>query len=394
MTEKELFYKHVAQTSDEPLGLEIVKAEGVYMWDARGKQYLDMVAGVGVCNVGHGRRAVVEAVQQQVEKYMHLIVYGEFIESPQVQYAKALIDSLPASLNSVYFTNSGAESIEGAMKLAKRVTGRPDIVSFRKSYHGSTQGALSIMGGEENRRGYAPLLPGISHLNYNDLRDLEKITTQTAAVVVEVVQAGSGVMIPSKQWLRALRACCTDKGVVLILDEVQSGMGRTGSLWAFEQFDFIPDILTTAKSLGGGMPLGAFIADKEMMHSLTHHPMLGHITTFGGHPVSCAAGLAAFNLLKKELPSYSVFEKEHLFRKELHHREIKEVRSKGLLIAIDFGSFEKCKKILDRCIDNGLIVDMFLFAEDCIRLAPPLIITEEEIKKACAIIIQSIEEVC
>lgn len=393
MTEKELFFKHIAQTSEAPLGLKIVKAEGVKMWDETGKEYLDMVAGVGVCNIGHSHPEVVKAVQKQVEQYMHLIVYGEFIETPQVQYAKALTDSLPAHLNSVYFTNSGTESVEGAMKLAKRVTGRPQIAGFNKSYHGSTQGALSIMGGEESRRAYRPLLPGIMHLQFNHFDDLQKIDEQTAGVVAEVIQAGSGVTIPDIEWIQSLRERCTEVGALLILDEVQTGMGRTGTLWAFEQFDIEPDILLSAKSLGGGMPLGAFIADKSLMHELTHDPILGHITTFGGHPVSCTAGLASFKILKNNIEDYRVFEKEKLFRSLLKHEAIKEVRSRGLLIAIEFDTFEHCNTVLGKCIDKGMVADLFLFAENCIRLAPPLCITEDEIQKACQIILESIAEV-
>ncbi len=359
MTEKELFFKHIAQTSDAPLGLKIVKAEGVKMWDETGKEYLDMVAGVGVCNIGHSHQEVVKAVQKQVEQYMHLIVYGEFIETPQVQYAKALTDSLPAHLNSVYFTNSGTESVEGAMKLAKRVTGRPQIAGFNKSYHGSTQGALSIMGGEESRRAYRPLLPGIMHLQFNHFDDLQKIDEQTAGVVAEVIQAGSGVTIPDIEWIQSLRERCTEVGALLILDEVQTGMGRTGTLWAFEQFDIAPDILLSAKSLGGGMPLGAFIADKSLMHELTHDPILGHITTFGGHPVSCTAGLASFKIIKNNIEDYRVFEKEKLFRSLLKHEAIKEVRSRGLLIAIEFDTFQHCNTVLGKCIDKGIVVDLF-----------------------------------
>ncbi len=390
MTNRQLFLQHVAQTSDAPLALEIVKAAGTKMWDQSGKAYLDMISGVSVCNIGHSHPQVVKAVQQQVEKYMHLIVYGEFIESPQVQYATRLTEALPPSLNSVYFTNSGAEAVEGAMKLAKRFTGRTGIAAFKNSYHGSTQGALSILGDEYWRNAYRPLLPDIAHLRYNKEEDLELITSRTAAVFAETIQAEAGVIVPDKTWLKKLRQRCTETGALLVLDEIQCGMGRNGTCWAFEQFDIVPDILLLAKSLGGGMPLGAFIADKSIMRTLTSQPELGHITTFGGHPVSCAAGLAAFNVLREEGIVAAVFEKEKRFREKLKHPAIKAVRSRGLMIAVAFESFALNKRIIDSCISGGLISDWFLFAPDCLRLAPPLTISDEEIEKACVILLEAI----
>lgn len=393
MTNRQLFLQHVAQTSDAPLALEIVKAAGTKMWDKDGKEYLDLISGVSVCNIGHSHPEVVQAVQKQAAQYMHLIVYGEFIESPQVQYAKALTEALPSSLNHVYFTNSGAEAVEGAMKLAKRFTGRTGIAAFKNSYHGSTQGALSILGDEYWRSAYRPLLPGIQHLRYNDHEELQRITPQTAAVFSETIQAEAGVIVPDKEWMQALRKRCTETGALLVLDEIQCGMGRNGSCWAFEQFDVIPDMLLLAKSLGGGMPLGAFIADKKVMRALTHQPELGHITTFGGHPVSCAAGLAAFSVLQKEGIIQTVFKKEALFRDLLKHPAIKAIRSRGLMLAIEFDSFEINKKVIDGCINNGLLSDWFLFAPECLRLAPPLIISEDEIKKACTIILKTIESI-
>ncbi len=390
-TNKQLFIQHVAQTSETPAALEIVKARGTRMWDRQGKEYLDLISGVSVCNVGHCHPEVVKAVQEQADKYMHLMVYGEFIEAPQVQYAKALTDVLPESLNNIYFTNSGTEAIEGAMKLAKRYTGRMEITGFTNSYHGSTQGSLSLYGNEYRRNAYRPLLPCIRHLSYNHFEDLRNITTRTAAVVAETIQGTAGVIVPDREWLQALRERCTETGALLILDEVQCGLGRNGSLWAFEQFGIVPDILVLAKSLGGGMPLGAFTADRRLMQVLTSRPELGHITTFGGNAVSCAAGLAAFRVLQKEGLIEKVFKKEAFFLNQLKHPAIKAIRSRGLMMAIEFESVEFNKRVIDRCIQKGLLSDTFLSAPQCMRLAPPLVITEEEIGKACNIILEVIE---
>lgn len=392
MNQRELFLKHVAQTSPAPLALEIAKAEGCRMWDAEGKEYIDLIAGISVCNVGHRHPKVINAIQQQLEKYMHLIVYGEFIETPQVQYAKLLTDHLPATLNSVYFTNSGTEATEGAMKLAKRVTNRAEIVAFKNSYHGSTQGALSVMGDEYWRNAFRPLLPGVHHANYNSFEDLSLITTKTACVIAETIQAEAGVNAPLREWIQALRKRCTETGTLLILDEIQCGFGRNGTLWAFEQFDVVPDVLLLGKALGGGMPLGAFVADRALMWQLTENPVLGHISTFGGHPVCCAAGMAAMQALLDEKLVDTVFEKEQLFRSLLQHPKVEAIRSRGLMMTIVFDSFETNKKVIDACIANGVITDWFLFAANCLRIAPPLTITEEEIKKACGVILQCIND--
>lgn len=357
------------------------------LFDADGKKYIDLIAGISVCNAGHRHPKVIEAIQQQLDQYMHLLVYGEFVQSPQVQYAKLLTSHLPASLNSVYFTNSGAEAVEGAMKLAKRVTGRTEIVAFKNSYHGSTQGALSIIGDEYWRNAYRPLLPGIEHATYNSFKDLELITTNTACVIAETVQAEAGVIAPQKEWIIALRKRCTETGTLLVLDEIQCGFGRNGSLWAFEQFNLVPDILLLGKALGGGMPLGAFIADRKWMWKLTENPVLGHITTFGGHPVCCAAGMAAMIALLDEKLVDTVAEKEQMFLSLLHHPKIKAIRSVGLMMAIEFDSFETNKKIIDGCIENGVLTDWFLFAPGCMRIVPPLTISNEEIEKACKIIL-------
>jgi Ornithine/acetylornithine aminotransferase len=388
MNQRELFLRHVAQTSTSPLALEIVKAEGSYLWDASGKKYLDMIAGISVCNIGHRHPKVIKAVKKQLDAYMHLLVYGEMVQTPQVQYARLLTSHLPPSLNSVYFTNSGAEATEGAMKLAKRVTGRTQIIAFNKSYHGSTQGALSIMGDEYWRNAYRPLLPGVLHLDYNSWKSLNEIDGQTACVIAETVQAERGVYAPSAAWMQALQQKCRDAGALLVLDEIQTGFGRTGSLWGFEQYDVVPDIVLLGKALGGGMPLGAFIADKKIMGALADKPVLGHITTFGGHPVCCAAGLAAMKVVLKiidEVPA-----KARMLAELLVHPAIKEVRSAGLLMAVEFDSFETNKRVIDACLEKGLLTDWFLFAGNCMRLAPPLSISTKQIKKAAKIILSAL----
>lgn len=391
MNQRQLFLQHVAQTSPAPLALEIVKAEGSILWNAEGKQLIDLIAGISVCNIGHRHTKVVEAIKHQADQYLHLLVYGELVETPEVQYAHYLTQHLPASLNSVYFTNSGAEAVEGAMKLAKRYTNRTQIIAFKNSYHGSTQGALSIMGDEYWRNAYRPLLPDVLHLDYNVFDDLTFITENTACVIAETAQAEAGVIVPDKKWMQALRKKCTETGTLLILDEIQTGFGRTGSLWGFEQFEIVPDIVLLGKALGGGMPLGAFIADKNIMWSLTSNPVLGHITTFGGHPVCCAAGLAAMKVLAEENIIPPVKAKEQLFLSLLKHPKIKSIKSAGLLIAVEFDSYETNKKIIDTCIANGVLTDWFLFAANCLRIAPPLNISNEKIEKACAVIISSIE---
>ncbi len=387
MTNRQLFLSHIAQTSPAPIGLEIVKASGIKMWDVNGKEYIDLISGFSVCNIGHSHPEVIRAIKDQVDKYMHLIVYGEFIETPQVAYAKLLTDHLPASLNSVYFTNSGAEATEGAMKLAKRVTGRSKIIACNKAYHGSTQGALSIIGDEYWRNAFRPLLPDIYHYDYNSDNLINEIDSNTACVIIETIQAESGVKKPSPEWIKALRTKCSEYEALLIFDEIQAGFGRTGSLWAFEQYDTVPDILLLGKALGGGMPLGAFIADIKLMSTLTFNPVLGHITTFGGHPVSCAAGMAAMKVLLQNKWIEEVKAKEELFLNLLQHENINSVRSAGLWLSLEFDSFETCKSIINYSIENGIISDWFLFAPNCMRIAPPLIITAEEIKKASAIIL-------
>jgi acetylornithine/N-succinyldiaminopimelate aminotransferase len=392
MNLRELFMQHVAQTSEAPLGLQITRASGVSLYDDCGKEYLDLIGGISVCNMGHCHPKVVEAIRNQADQYLHVLVYGELIQSPQVQYASLLANNLPDSLDTVYFTNSGAEATEGAMKLAKRLTNRTQVIAFKESYHGSTQGALSIMGDEHWRNAFRPLLPDVLHLDFNSFQALEFISEKTACVVAETIQAERGVVVPDLPWLQALRKKCTQTGTLLVLDEIQTGFGRTGSLWAFEGFEIIPDILLLGKALGGGMPMGAFVAGRQKMWALTNRPALGHITTFGGHPVCCAAGMASMRLLLEEDWIQGVAFKEQLFKKRLIHPKIKAVRSRGLLLAIEFDCFETNKKIIDHCIAHGVLTDWFLFAPHCMRLAPPLTISEPDIEKACHIILQAVDQ--
>jgi acetylornithine/N-succinyldiaminopimelate aminotransferase len=393
MNTRQLFLAHVAQTSPTPIGIEMVKAEGIYLYGADGKQYIDGISGFSVANIGHSNTKVIDAVKQQTDQYMHLIVYGEFIQQPQVAYAKLLVDNLPESLNCVYFTNSGAEATEGAMKLAKRVTGRTKIIAFNKSYHGSTQGALSVMGDEYWRNAYRPLLPEVYHYDYGSDVALQAIDSSVACLIMEAVQAEAGVIAPSKEWIQAVREKCNQNCVLLIIDEIQSGFGRTGALWAFEQFDIVPDILLLGKALGGGMPMGAFIAHQSLMYTLTNNPVLGHITTFGGHPVACAAGKAAFEVLLNEQLINDVKKKGVLLKNNIQHSSIQSIKQFGLWMAIEFDSFEINHAIIQKCIEKGLITDWFLFAANCMRIAPPLIIKESQLLDICKIVNESIIEV-
>jgi acetylornithine/N-succinyldiaminopimelate aminotransferase len=392
MNQRELFFKHLAQTSGAPLAIEIVKAEGTMLYDTNGKKYIDLIGGISVCNIGHRHPKVTAAIKKQADEYLHVLVYGEFIQSPQVQYAKLLADNLPASLNTVFFTNSGAEATEGAMKLAKRVTGKTQIIAFKNAYHGSTQGALSVIGNEYWRNAFRPLLPDVLHLEYNSFESLNYIGSKTACVIAETIQAEAGVIAPAKEWLQSLRKKCDEHCVLLILDEIQAGFGRTGMLWGFEQFNIVPDILLLGKALGGGMPLGAFIADSKLMRTLTDNPVLGHITTFGGHPVCCAAGMAGMKALLEEGWIEKVNVKEQLFKRLLVHPKIKTILSAGLWMSLVFDSFETNKKVIDSCLEKGVLTDWFLFAPNCMRIAPPLIISAKEIEEACILILESIEQ--
>ncbi|WP_323259155.1 aspartate aminotransferase family protein [Arcicella lustrica] len=396
MTHRELFLKNVAQTSDFPLGLEIEKAEGVYMYGKDGKQYMDLISGIGVSNVGHRHPKVVEAIKNQVDKYLHLMVYGEYVQSPQVELAEALVKTLIPQfenvqpLDNVYFTNSGTEAVEGAMKLAKRYTGRQEIISCFNAYHGATQGALSLSGSENFKRNFRPLLPEIRNIRHGVIEDIAFITEKTAAIIIEIVGGEAGVRIPSKDYFLALRKRCDETKTLLIVDEIQSGFGRTGTFWAFEQFGIYPDVLLCAKGMGGGMPIGAFIANHEVMGVFKNNPILGHITTFGGHPVSAAASLATLKIILEENLLAEVKAKAELFKSLLIHDKIKEVRNQGLMMAVEFEDFDTLKPIIDRAIEKGVVTDWFLFCDNSMRIAPPLIITEEEIRKACEVILESV----
>lgn len=390
LTLRQLFLANNAQTTNFPLLLEFERAEGVYMYDAEGKATMDLISGIGVSNIGHSNPYVIDAIKQQVDKYMHLMVYGEYVQTPQVRFAEKLTSLLPQSLQSVYFTNSGAEAVEGALKLAKRYTGRHQMIACHNSYHGSTHGALSLMGNEHFKQAYRPLLPGTSFIEFNNPTHLERITQETACVIVETIQGEAGIRVPDVTYVQALRKRCTETGTLLILDENQTAFGRTGKLFAFEHFDIVPDILVLGKALGGGMPLGAFIASAQVMDALKDNPILGHITTFGGHPVCCAAGLASLEFLLREDLINQVEQKAALFKQLMVHPAIKQIRGKGLMMAVELDSFDRNKKIIDRCIENGIITDWFLHCSNSMRIAPPLIITPTELQQACNIILEAI----
>jgi acetylornithine/succinyldiaminopimelate/putrescine aminotransferase len=393
LSNRQLFLQFIGQTSDHPLMLEIERAEGLWLFSPDGRKYADLISGVSVSNIGHSHPSVIQAVKQQLDKHMHLMVYGEFIQTPQVRLAKLLADHLPGNLNCTYFINSGSEAIEGAMKLAKRFTGRFEIIAFRNAYHGSTQGSLSVLGGEEYKNSFRPLLPGISFLDFNNFNDLEKINDAIACVIAEPIQGEAGVRLPVDGFLEALRKKCTETGTILIYDEIQVGFGRTGKLFSFQDYNAEPDILVLAKSLGGGLPLGAFIASREMMSAFKTKPVLGHITTFGGHPVSCAAGLASLEVLLRERIMEQVHAKEQLFRKNLVHPVIKEVRGKGLLLAVEIGDKRMVDQIIRKGLENGLVLDSFLFCDTAFRISPPLNITSEEIMEVCGRLRQTMESV-
>lgn len=390
--QKQLFLLHQAQTSDTPLMLEIEKAEGVFLYDTLGKKYFDLISGISVSNIGHRNPKVVAAIKDQTDKYMHLMVYGEYVQSPQVKLAKLLSEQLPQSLNCTYFVNSGAEAVEGALKLAKRYTGRKKIIACRNGYHGSTQGALSVMSDDQFKNPFQPLLPEVSFIDFNNIDHLKNIDKNTACVITELIQGEAGVIIPEKDFLVQLKRRCEETGTLLIADEIQTGYGRTGTLFALQQFGIIPDILLLAKGMGGGMPIGAFISSNQIMSVFKSNPHLGHITTFGGHPVCCAAGYATLKFLLEENLISSVAEKEKLFRSLLVHPKIKSVRGKGLLFAVEFENYEFNKKVIDMCIKEGVITDWFLFADNALRIAPPLIISQEQIKDCCEVILSSISK--
>lgn len=384
------FLQHVAQTSPSPMLVEVERAEGSCFYTPEGKRYYDLVAGVSVSNVGHCNPVVVEAVQQQAARYMHVMVYGELVEAPQVEYARRIAELLPDQLESVYFLNSGAEAVEGALKLAKRYTGRTELISFRRAYHGSTHGAMSMMGtpeGEEWKAAFRPLLPDVQSLEFNDFEQLARITTRTAAVLVEPVQGEAGVRLPASGFLEALRKRCDEVGALLIFDEIQTGFGRTGEIFACVKYGVTPDIVCLAKALGGGMPLGAFVSSQQIMSTLSHSPVLGHITTFGGHPVCCAAGLAALNYIVDNDLQHKAEAKGAMFEQLLaDHPQVREIRRGGLLLAVELGEPEKLYRLMELFKEAGVMSDWFLYCDTAFRISPPLTISEAEIEECCTII--------
>ena len=390
------FLTHVAQTSPAPQLIEVARAEGVYFYTPEGKEYLDLISGVSVSNVGHANSAVVEAVCRQARDYMHIMVYGEMVERPQVEYATLIASLLPEPLNSLYFLNSGAEAVEGALKLAKRYTARTEMISMRRAYHGSTHGAMSMMGfpeGEEWKNAFRPLLPDCKAIEYNNLDDLQQITERTACVLCEPVQGEAGVRLPKDGYLAALRRRCTEVGALLIFDEIQTGMGRSGEMFAMTKFGVTPDIVCLAKAFGGGMPLGAFVSSNEIMNTLQSNPVLGHITTFGGHPVCCAAGLAATRYLIDNKVVEDVERKGALFESLLSgHPNVVEIRRNGLLLAVELGSSERLYKIMDMFIERGILSDWFLYCDTAFRISPPLVITDAEIYKCVEIIVNCLND--
>ncbi len=388
---QEVFLKRLAQTSPHPFLLSIERAEGVYLYSTNGKKYIDMISGIGVSNVGHRHPKIVKAIKDQVDKHLHVMVYGEYIQATPNLLAKKLTGLLPSSLNCCYFVNSGTEANEAALKLAKRITGRTEIISCRKSYHGSTHGSLSVSGNEIKKRSFRPLLPDVKFIDFDSMNDVNEITERTACVIMETIQGDAGVRVPSKEYLQAIRKRCTEMGALLILDEIQCGMGRTGKLFAFEHFGIVPDILTIAKAFGGGLPIGAFISSYEKMQALTANPMLGHITTFGGNPVCCASALAVLNVIEDEGLLATVEEKGKLIEQLIVHPKIKEVRRFGLLFAFDFDSEERVNRIVQYAKEHGVICYWFLSHPNSFRIAPPLTITEEEIRLACSVIFKAIE---
>ena len=393
-TIRHIFLAHQAQTTSKPIGLEVKKARGCYIIDKDNKKYLDFVAGVSACTLGHSHPKVIRAVRRQMRKYLHVMVYGEFVQDEPVQLVKLLADHLPEQLSCTYLTNSGTEGIEGALKLAKRATGRQRIISANNAYHGNTQGAMSVMGYEERKRAYRPLIPGTSFIQFNDVRDLEQINEQTAAVILETIQGGAGFIVPTNNYMKAVRERCDKVGALLILDEIQPGMGRTGKLFAFEHYNMIPDIFVTGKGLGGGFPVGAFCASKELMNLFQDKPILGHITTFGGHPVIAAACHATLKILLQSNLITETLEKEQYIREQLQHRGIQEIRGKGLMLALILRTPEHAQQLVKIALERELLLFFLLFEERAVRVTPPLTISKKEIKKGCDIILNILDEIC
>lgn len=389
---KSIFLKHTAQTTPFPLTIEVDYAKGLYIFDKDGKRYADMISGIGVSCVGHGHPKVIAAIHEQVDKHMHVMVYGEVIQKPVNDLALKLSQLLPSNLSSVYFVNSGTEANEGALKLSKRVTGRRQLIGFKNGYHGNTQGSLSISSNEEKKRPFRPLIPDVDLLKFNDLSDLKRITSRTAAVIVEPIQGDAGVIIPSREFIQSLRERCSQTGAMLIFDEIQTGIGRTGSWFAFEHFDVVPDILTLAKGLGGGMPIGAFISSYDHMNQLSHNPTLGHITTFGGNPVCAASSFATLNVIENEHLISKVEAKGRLIEDSLTHSHIKEIRRRGLMIAVELNSEDHVNRVIEYCLENGVILFWFLSTRNAFRISPPLTIAEEEILEVTQIILDALDQ--
>ncbi len=391
-TLRELFFRHMGLPSRRPLAIEVERAEGIYFFDKDGKRYTDLVSGVAVSNVGHRHPRVLHAIQGQLDKYMHLMVYGEYIQSPQVKLAQKLSSLLPENLDAVYFVNSGSEAIEGALKLAKRHTGRPGVVAFRNAYHGGTAGALSILGNERLKQAFRPLIPDVSFLDFNDANMLDRISENTACVVIECIQAEAGIILPEKEYLRKVRERCNETGALLIIDDIQMGFGRTGSLFSFDHYGIAPDILCLAKGMGGGMPIGAFISSREIIDKLTFMPELGHITTFGGHPVSCAAALANLEVILDENLTDAAVKTGELFYTGLRgHSKIKEIRYKGLMMGVELENESITNELIDIFLEEGLISDRFLFRPSAFRIAPPLTITQEQAEETIQSIIACLD---
>jgi len=393
ISNRQLYFSNLANTVEEPMAIEISRAEGMYLYAPNGKKYLDLLGGISVANLGHQNPVVTKAVKDQVDSHMHIMVYGEFIQAPQVKLAAKLSQMLGDGFESVYFGNSGAEANDGALKLAKRYTGRSKIVSFKNAYHGSTQGVLSVLGREDFKQAYRPLLPNVFFAEFNNTQSLEIIDDKTAAVIIEPIQGAAGYITPNRGFLQAVREKCTENGALLIFDEIQSGFGRTGQFFAFQKYGVKPDVVTMAKALGGGMPIGAFAAPKQIMDSFKTNPVLGHITTFGGHPVSCAAALASAEVLEKELPNLRVSEKEKLFRKHLVHPLIEKINGTGLMLSVVLKNPSHAETAMNICLENGLMIHLFLFDHGCLHISPPLIITDEQIVWASKIILEALNKI-
>ncbi len=391
LSQRHLFLQYIGQTTHNPLLLEIERADGIYLYDVNGKMYVDLISGISVSSVGHNNLDVQKAIKKQLKKHLHLMVYGEMVQAVQIKLSTQIIETLPDNLNNVYFVNSGSEASEGAMKLAKKYTQRNELIALNNAYHGSTHGALSLCGDEYFKNAYRPLLPDTHSINFNNFKELDSITEKTAAVFIEVIQAEAGVILPKKSYLKALENKCKVVGALLVIDEIQTGIGRTGTFWAFEQYNIKPDILLTSKAFGGGLPLGAFIAPNKIMKVLKDNPILGHITTFGGHPLSCAAASAALTFISKNNLIAKVRNKEKLFFKYLKHKHIKEIRHAGLLIAVELKNPKHLHPFINRALKLGLIIDWFLFCTSSFRIAPPLTITEKQIKKVCSLILEILD---